>query len=327
MSSNRNIIPFNPPHLMTARRKAGFVDVSSSTVAAHNKNKNKNNNDNDDASSSEEVTGYFHRGWDNAAIAGAYSTAISVAAAALTTATEATATTPSPLERNETISGRIIEITTTPSSSPSSSGINDDDDAKQPSVIEFWLQRKLGHQSSSHGLVVRLGYKLRASKKQKKVSEGNDDDSDDGDDQNNDCRWELDTDESGRHILVRVHILHNNNSSSTVLQQSSNNNNNNHCRQNSVQFMDLDSPLNELSALQMIARHTKTAQAQAIHVAGTNLIATSEENRNIYTILPYYRDGTLLQFCQSIGSLEEPLARFIFRQIVQVRNNDLDTAI
>ena len=206
------------------------------------------------------------------------------------------------------MSKRIIEIET--KSGSTKGEINGDDNAK-PTIVAFWLQRKLGHQSSSRNLVVRLGYRLRRIQKvQKEVSTVNigiNEDANSSEDNIDNCEWELDRDGLGRLILVRVHILQN-----IIVDM----------HQSQSWSMDLSSPLNELSALQTIAKQNHSSQMppQTAHVVGTNLIATDEENRNIYTILPYHRDGTLLQFCQSVGSLEESLARFIFRQIIQVIN-------
>jgi serine/threonine protein kinase len=133
-----------------------------------------------------------------------------------------------------------------------------------------------------------------------------------GEDHVDDRGWELDRDEEGQLTMVRVHMSHN---AVPAVDQSQS------------QSMWLKSQINELSALQMIATQNYSSSSQmasqAAHVVGTSIIARDEENGKIYTILPYHRDGTLLQFCQSMGNLEESLARFIFRQIVQVRNKIL----
>jgi hypothetical protein len=277
-------IPFPAPHLLTARLKIGFVDVST------------NASDKDGVSSG--VTSHHARGWDSAGIEGA-SCAV------------AGAISQSSIEHKETTSKRIIEIET--KSASTTRKINGVDNAK-PTIVAFWLQRKLGHQSPSRDLVVRLGYRLRPIQKVQKeastVNIGMNGDVNISEDNQDSCEWELDRDGLGRLILVRVHIRHIRHNITVTMHQSQS------------PSMDLNSPMNELSALQMIAKYNHSSSSQmppqAAHVVGTNLIATDEENRNIYTIMPYHRDGTLLQFCQSIGSLEESLARFIFRQILQV---------
>ncbi|KAG7350598.1 protein kinase domain containing protein [Nitzschia inconspicua] len=73
------------------------------------------------------------------------------------------------------------------------------------------------------------------------------------------------------------------------------------------------SPLVELSVLQHIGQHNNDGNVK--HVVGTDLIASS--SKNVYAVLPYHRDGTLLDFCQKVGTLPEPLARFFVRQILQ----------
>ena len=107
--------------------------------------------------------------------------------------------------------------------------------------------------------------------------------------------WELEIDENGQPILAKVHIVHNSNSGDLEHQEML---------------------LNELGALHKIAQHTDSSG----HVVGSNLMAQDPERHTIYAILPHHRDGTLLQFCQSSGNLPEPLARFLFRQILKVRN-------
>jgi len=205
----------------------------------------------------------------------------------------------------EAMSRTIIEIETQSSSSSTTGSISGDDTAAKPAIVAFWLQRKLDHQSRSRDLVVRLGYRLRRKNTIKNDTKR----LKTGEDHVDDRGWELDRDTEGRLILVRVHISHND-----VFAVN----------QSQSQSMWLKSQLNELSALQMIATQNYSSSSQmalqAAHVVGTSLIAKDEENGKIYTILPYHRDGTLLQFCQSMGNLEESLARFIFRQIVQVRN-------
>jgi len=319
-----NIIPFDSPYVFIARRKAGFVDIS--TI---------------------ETSDWL--GWDNTPT---------------NTTTTTTTTTMIQLERTETAPGRILEITISPSSSSSSSSsssehTNSDNDnykdivdssQQTPYIVAFWLQRKLSQSSPSRDLVVRLGYKLRpSSKKENEKKSDNDNDcydnnndhdhdhdhaNKDDQDQDTNRRWELDTDEFGRLTLVRVHILHNSiivNEDTLEVEGDANIISNSSCNNN--QDVVVNYSLNELSALQLINKHTHHQYQQQqhssssslkeftketkVHVVGTKLIATAGEN--IYAVLPYYRDGTLLQFCQSIDFLDESLARFIFRQIIQVR--------
>jgi hypothetical protein len=152
-----------------------------------------------------------------------------------------------------------------------------EDNSNKPTRTAYWLQRKIG--KTGHGLL-RLGYRLKVK------------------DNTNGC-WELDVDDGCRQRLVTVYMirtstLDNNKSSSSLC-----------CH----------SPMDELSALQMIAQYNPTETA---HVVGTDIVATSSQH--VYAILPYHRDGNLLQFCQSVGCLEEPVARFVFQQIIQVRS-------
>jgi hypothetical protein len=143
----------------------------------------------------------------------------------------------------------------------------------------FWLQRKTG--KSSHG-EIRIGYKLRRNTKPsfKDTAEA----------------WELDVDEAGEPSLFKFLIMH-----SSVLEMNSDNH-------------DVQSPLHMLSALQMIAQNNN---ANDSHVAGAHLLGACRSF--VYAVIPYYPDGTLLQFCMSNGPLEEPVARFLFRQILKVR--------
>ncbi len=176
---------------------------------------------------------------------------------------------PCTLERSETMSSRILEIETI-------------DDDSEPSILAFWLQRKLSPESSSRSVIARLGYQLRPHEETKK--------------------WELDTDASGQPILVRVHMLR-----STVVADG-----------------DPNAAMNELGALSMIAKQNCGScytVSEDAHVVGTNLVAKDDDDDTIYAILPYHRDGTLLEFCHSNGNLPEPLARFIFRQILEVRRD------
>jgi hypothetical protein len=143
----------------------------------------------------------------------------------------------------------------------------------------FWLQRKIG--KSSHG-IIRLGYKLRRNTKPS--FEGSPE------------AWELDVDEAGEASLFKFLIMH-----SSVLDMKSDNH-------------EVQSPLDNLSALQMIAQNNNANDA---HVVGAYLLGACPSF--LYAVIPYYPDGTLLQYCMTNGPLEEPIARFFFRQIVKVR--------
>jgi hypothetical protein len=286
----RNIIPFSPPHLLSAKLKKSFVDIST------------NNTSNNEGVSSGVAYGGI-RGWDNAGLeADPYASDEAMPQ--------------SSVEGNEEAMSRtIIEIETKSPPSSTIGSISGDDTAAKPAIVAFWLQRKLDHQSRSRNMVVRLGYRLRRKKKIEKEASTIKNDAKrvkTGEAHVDDRGWELDRDAEGQLTMVRVHMSHN---AVPAVDQSQS------------QSMWLKSPINELSALQMIATQNYSSSSQmasqAAHVVGTSIIARDEENGKIYTILPYHRDGTLLQFCQSMGNLEESLARFIFRQIVQVRNKIL----
>lgn len=143
----------------------------------------------------------------------------------------------------------------------------------------YWLSRKIG--KSPNG-VIRLGYQLRPNSKPefKDSLEA----------------WELATDEIEEEpILVVVHIMH-------------------------TSVMDMDGeggvahrPLDELSALQIIAKHKGSDEG---HVIASSLVATCASH--VYAIMPYHADGTLMQYCLENGSLDETIARFFFRQILKV---------
>jgi len=183
------------------------------------------------------------------------------------------------------MSGNIVIVTPPP---------NDDHEAS-PSA--FWLQRKIG-KTAAQGLI-RLGYKLRLNDDKDKHS-ATSSSSVGG------C-WELETDPMGRQTIVAVYMLH----SSVLDQQTTKNSATKEEKMTSTRAMV--SPLDELSALQMVANYNNSTESA--HVVGTNLIATCSQH--VYAILPYHRDGNLSQFCQTVGNLEEPLARYIFRQIVK----------
>ena len=154
----------------------------------------------------------------------------------------------------------------------------------------FWLQRKVGQ--TAHGSI-RLGFVLRSNKTTSET------------DGAAGKVWELapGTDSDGEvglnYQMVAIKIL-----DTQVLDSSD------------TPDPLLHNPVNELSALQMIAGHYEK-QGEAGHVASTKLVAVSSQH--VYAILPYYPDGTLFQYCLSQGSLKENVARFFFRQILKVR--------
>jgi hypothetical protein len=204
---------------------------------------------------------------------------------------------PPNLERKQTMSGNILVIT--------SNAVNDEyddnnnnDTARNSTMTPcaFWLQRKL---EKLHDGLIRLGYQLKQQHQGPFVAAGG--------------KWDLDTDALGRQTLVAIHIL-----PSSVLEVKPAQSND---RAAVVATANAYSPLNELCALQRIANHQQhlpftNSQQKKKHVVGTRLVATSSEH--VYAVLPYYRDGTLLQFCQTVGNLPEPLARYFFRKIVKV---------
>ena len=157
----------------------------------------------------------------------------------------------------------------------------------------FWLQRKVGQ--TAHGSI-RLGFVLRYSETESADSEGA-----------AGRVWELapgpatEGDAGIDYQMVAIKIL-----DTAVL--------------NSDHAADslLHNPVNELCALQMVAKHYEK-KGKTGHVVATKLIAVSSQH--VYAILPYYPDGTLFQFCLSQESLKEPVARFFFRQILQVSSD------
>jgi hypothetical protein len=228
-----SIIPFDPPRLLTAECKAGFVNVSPASYRSDS-----------------------GRGWDTSGSTTEHFEGDPAER------TDSPTPEPTSLQRTQTMSGNILTITGHP---------NHNDDT---SPEAFWLQRKLG-KFHSDGMI-RMGYRLRGSG----------------------VRWELWKDRGeDHHTMVKVHIM-----PGSVLDENNNGAN-----------ADVCSPVNELSALQMIASHNTN---EPKHVLGTRLIATSAQD--VYVILPYHQDGTLMQFCQTVGNLPEPLARFLFRQIIKV---------
>jgi hypothetical protein len=73
-------------------------------------------------------------------------------------------------------------------------------------------------------------------------------------------------------------------------------------------------PAAELSALQLVATHDPEGVG---HVMGTMLIATDQ--RYVYAITDYHREGSLFEYCAEVGRLGEREARFFFRQILKVK--------
>jgi serine/threonine protein kinase len=146
----------------------------------------------------------------------------------------------------------------------------------------FWLQRKVNQ--LTHG-IVRLGFTLQPNTSPESAGSGE--------------TWELTPPETdGHHKKVQIDIL-----DTRILDINL-----------SAEVSPVRNPLYEICALQMVAEHNDTRDA---HVVGTKLVATSPQN--VFVVMPYHRDGTLFHYCLSKGSLEEPVARFFFRQILKVR--------
>jgi hypothetical protein len=74
-------------------------------------------------------------------------------------------------------------------------------------------------------------------------------------------------------------------------------------------------PAAEISALQLVAKYDPEGVG---HVLGTMDIACDEQY--VYAITDYHREGSLFEYCAEVGRLDEPEARFFFRQILMVRN-------
>lgn len=241
--------------------------------------------------------------------------------------------TPISLQRRETMSGNIVVIEPTMVNVDGNDGdktcdVDDDDNinaSNTPSIrspqdlpVAYWLQRRLGNIKvhTLHGSVIRLAYKLRmkdnSNSNSNTIEKRSRGDIAVGSDSSlatsyHNC-WELDM-LDGKPIMVMILILQH-----QILDSKSEIGNVN--------------PLNELSALQLIYQHNPTV---SVHVINTRLISMCRQS--IYCVLPYYHDGSLFELCQSIssssskstttsGPLEEPLARFLFRQIMQVRRHD-----
>jgi hypothetical protein len=319
------IIPFDPPILWIANPKAGFVNIPDSS----------------------KEDGAYCRGWD---------TTLRVMTNGTTTTNDAahssSSMTPPSLQRRQTMSGNIIVVTPAPPSSGSPS-------TPKP-TLAYWLHRKIGQHKYG---IVRLGYKLKSSADVAGSAMMN---SSDDDDEDHDTEvagggsgaglsgrstrssslsnfWELETDDLGRPTLVAVTIIHSSSLSSSSNDEVKEDMDDEASSSSSSPpvFLPTDrSPLDEMSALQMIDRYynsmtdetisTETPTTMALssssssssshHVLGANMVTATCSQGTIYTIVKYHRDGTLLQFCQTNGCLEESLARFLFRQIVQVGN-------
>jgi hypothetical protein len=129
------------------------------------------------------------------------------------------------------------------------------------------------------GGIIRLGCRLQ-KKSKPQVEETSSD------------IWELDVDELGNPFFVKVAMM-------------------------STDILRGDEPgqnaINELIAFQLIAENNNGIDN---HVIGTNLLGSCEAH--VYAVLPHNADGTLMQYTLSHGTLEEPVARFFFRQILQV---------
>jgi hypothetical protein len=73
----------------------------------------------------------------------------------------------------------------------------------------------------------------------------------------------------------------------------------------------------ELEALQLIAKHAG-ANANDCHVDFCHY--TCLDRSTIYTIGPFYGEGSLFQYVVESGTLSEPVARHFFKQLLMVRD-------
>ena len=309
-------IPFKKPVIFNARRVHGFVDIPE-TISKHNTV--------DEAVL--KICGAGAGGGGGAAAGG--SEAVSSKSRSDSDDGDMMPI-PGPvaLQRRETMSGNIMVIEPTVVDDSSDGNLNDeeqDEDSNNPYSLKssqglpvaYWLQRRLGNISSTHGSVVRLAYQLRMKGKNKNRGSGGEVDEGNGTSPLSSSSWELDLDGDGKPIMAMVQILN-----SQILMDGTN--------------FELGNanPRNELSALQLVYQHNPKGTS---HVTRTRLVAMCQQS--IYCVLPYFRDGSLLQFCQSVSSstatsgatgdcpLEEPLARFLFRQIMQGLKTLHDTGL
>lgn len=102
--------------------------------------------------------------------------------------------------------------------------------------------------------------------------------------------WELDIDETCLHPLVTIKMV-----DTKILDDRA------------------SAESNMMSFLQIVGNDGE----DDTHVDGTNVVATCADH--VYVVLPYHRDGSLEEYCRRHGNLHESLARFFFRQILQVR--------
>ena len=72
-------------------------------------------------------------------------------------------------------------------------------------------------------------------------------------------------------------------------------------------------PRNELSALQWITANDPEGKGRLL---GPTVLA--EDETNLYAIMPYQKEGSLFDYCDTKGKLSEPEARFFFRQMIEV---------
>lgn len=274
------LLPLDPPTLVTAEQTAGLVDIPGTLLQG---------------TDGRNVAA--DRGWDNCTtMASTTTTTTTIPSAA------PAACTPPSLERTQTMSGNIV-VLTSPNNVEDDCKPHDDDGLPRA----YWLQRKLGKTPHS---IIRLGYQLKGN--EPRAEKGKETTS---------TQWELATDDVGRQTMVSIHIY-----PSSILDRpkeavSTTTSPSPSATQDvaAPKANIYDSPLNELSALQRIARHRKNKKDDdsSKHVVGSTLMAASSQHA--YAVLPYHKDGTLLQCCQRMGPLPEPLARFFFRQIVKVR--------
>jgi hypothetical protein len=154
-----------------------------------------------------------------------------------------------------------------------------DNHGSKAKTSAYLLQRKI--KDSIHGGSVRVGFVLRdPSRSETGV-------------------WELEPSGSSDepHQMVAVKI-----DDKTKLSRGQ--------EENSPQTQD---PMNELSVLQWITANDPDGKG---HLLAPTILA--EDSLHIYTITPYQNEGTLFDYCDTVGKLSESEVRFFFRQILEV---------
>jgi hypothetical protein len=72
-------------------------------------------------------------------------------------------------------------------------------------------------------------------------------------------------------------------------------------------------PQVEFSALQMVAGYDPEGLGHVV----TGIVCT--DNENVFVIMPYYGEGSLVEYIAENGRLSEEVARHFFQQIISVR--------